>query len=214
MTNVFGTPEKATNRRKLFELGERALEQAGWRIERIQGIGKSSVRRIVKGAEQHTVSIRTTQDTWIAFPRNDDDSGWVTLDDVDYVVAVTVDDKDSPKRGLVYMVDGDEIRERFDRAYRARLDAGHSIPLGRGVWVSMFVVEDPDAPSSIGGGIALGKQPLLSVKLGDVGGEAVAESVQASTPHHEAPLTIAEAKRRLAQSLGIDPEKVKIVIEA
>jgi len=84
----YETPEKVTNRRKLFTLGERALEQAGWRIERIQGIqgiGKSSVRRIVKGAEQHTVSIRTTQDTWIAFPRNDDDSGWVTLDDVDYV---------------------------------------------------------------------------------------------------------------------------------
>lgn len=215
MTNVYGTPEKATNRRKLFELGERALEQAGWRIERIQGIGKSSVRRIVKGTERHTVSIRTTQDTWIAFPRNDDDSGWVTLDDVDYVVAVTVDDKDSPKRGLVYMVDGDEMRERFDRAYRARLDAGHSIPLGRGVWVSMFVAEDPDAPSSIGGGIALGRQPLLSVKLDDVDGEAVAEPlVQASTPHHEAPLTIAEAKRRLAQSLGVDPEKVKIVVEA
>lgn len=214
MTNIFGRPEKVTNRRKLFDLGERALEQAGWRIERIQGIGKSSVRRIVKGAEQHTVSIRTTQDTWIAFPRNDDDSGWVTLDDVDYVVAVTVDDKEGPKRGLVYMVDGDEMRERFDRAYRARLDAGHSIPLGRGVWVSMFVAEDPDAPSSIGGGIALGKQPLLSVKLDDVDGEAVAEPVQASTPHHEAPLTIAEAKRRLAQSLGVDPEKVKIVIEA
>lgn len=215
MTNVFGTPEKKTNRRKLFELGERVLEQAGWRIERIQGIGKSSVRRIVKGTEQHTVSIRTTQDTRIAFPRNDDDSGWVTLDDVDYVVAVTVDDKDSPKRGLVYMVDGNEMRERFDRAYSARLDAGHSIPRGRGVWVSMFVAEDPDAPSSIGGGIALGKQPLLTVKLGDVDGEAAAEPlVQASPPQDEAPLTIAEAKRRLAQSLGIDPEKVKIVIEA
>ena len=78
MKNVSGTPKKVSNRRKLFELGERALEQAGWRVERIQGIGKSSVRRIVKGDEQHTVSIRTTQDTWIAFPRNDDDNGWVT----------------------------------------------------------------------------------------------------------------------------------------
>jgi len=211
MTNVFGTPEKALNRRRLFELGERALEQAGWSIERIQGIGKSSVRRIVKGGERHTVSIRTTQDTWIAFPRNDDDSGWVTLDDVDHVVAVTVDDKDNPKHALVYMVNGDEMRERFDRAYRARLDAGHSIPLGRGVWVSMFVAEDPGAPSSIGGGIALGKQPLLDVKLDDVDG---APPAQTSAPHQEAPLTIAEAKRRLAQSLGVDPEKIKIVIEA
>ena len=145
--NVSGTPEKVSLRRKLFDLGVRALEQDGWRVERIQGIGKSSVRRIVKGAERYTVSIRTTQDCWIAFPRlRDGGDGWVTLDEVDYVVAVTVDDKDDPKEAMVFMVEGDEMRERFDRTYRARLDAGHSIPIGRGVWVSMFVEEDPNAP--------------------------------------------------------------------
>ncbi|MEZ5725640.1 MAG: hypothetical protein R3E47_11260 [Paracoccaceae bacterium] len=215
MKNVSGTPKKVSNRRKLFELGERALEQAGWRVERIQGIGKSSVRRIVKGDEQHTVSIRTTQDTWIAFPRNDDDNGWVTLDDVDYVVAVTVDDKDDPKEGLAYMVDGDEMRDRFDRAYRARLDAGHKIPVGRGVWVSMFLPEDPNAASSVGGGIALNREALLSMKLTAIADEDTPDtSVKPSTPGDEAPLTIAEAKRRLAHSLGVDAEKVKIVIEA
>jgi len=215
MTNVSGTPEKVSNRRKLFELGERALEKADWRVERIQGIGKSSVRRIVKGDEQHTVSIRTTQDTWIAFPRNDDDNGWVTLDDVDYVVAVTVDDKDDPKEGLAYMVDGDEMRDRFNRAYRARLDAGHKIPVGRGVWVSMFLPEDPNAASSVGGGIALNREALLSMKLAAPADEDMPDtSVKPFTPGDEAPLTIAEAKRRLAQSLGVDAEKVKIVIEA
>ena len=151
MTNVSKTPQKVSLRRKLFELGERALEKDGWRVERIQGIGKSSVRRVVKGSERHTVSIRTTQDCWIAFPRKENDNGWVTLDDVDFVVAVTVDDKDDPKEGMVFMVEGDEMRERFDRTYRARLDAGHSIPVGRGVWVSMFVEEDPNAPSTVGG---------------------------------------------------------------
>ncbi len=215
MTNVSREPRKVLSRRKLFKLGERALEQAGWRVERIQGIGKSSVRRIVKNNKQYTVSIRTTQDTWIAFPRNDDDSGWVTLDDVDYVVAVTVDDKDDPKEGLAYMVDGDEMRERFDRSYRARLEAGHSIPVGRGVWVSMFVPEHPNAPSSVGGGIALGKEPLLVMKLDAAhGDEAPTDSALVPAPPIETPLTIADAKRRLAESLGVDPEKVKIVIEA
>lgn len=215
MTNVSGMTEKVSNRRKLFELGVRALEQAGWRVERIQGIGKSSVRRIIKGDEQQTVSIRTTQDTWIAFPRNDEDSGWVTLDDVDYVVAVTVDDKDDPKEGLAYMVDGDEMRDRFDRAYRARLDAGHKIPVGRGVWVSMFLPEDPNAASSVGGGIALKREALLSMKLAAIADEDMPDtSVKPSMPGDEAPLTIAEAKRRLAQSLGVDAEIVKIIIEA
>lgn len=215
MTNVSGTPEKVSNRRRLFELGERALKSAGWRVERIQGIGKSSVRRIVKGDVQHTVSIRTTQDTWIAFPRDDDDTGWVTLDDVDYVVAVTVDDKDDPKEGMAFMVEGDEMRDRFDRAYKARLDAGHKIPVGRGVWVSMFLPEDPNAPSSVGGGIALGRDPLMTTPM-DVQPEEDIEdaSTAAVVSQSEAPLTIAEAKRRLASSLGVDPEKVKVVIEA
>lgn len=189
-------------------MGETALEQAGWRVERIQGIGKSSVRRITKGSERHTVSIRTTQDCWIAFPRNDEDNGWVTLDDVDYVVAVTVDEKDNPKKGLVFMIDGDEMRERFNRTYRARLDAGHTIPVGRGVWVSMFVEEDLAAPSTVGGGIALNRKPLASVLLGDDDLDEPADQPD------EAPMTIAEAKRRLAQSLGVDPERIKILIEA
>ncbi|WP_116600007.1 hypothetical protein [Primorskyibacter marinus] len=215
MTNVSGTSQKVVNRRKLFELGEAALEQAGWRVERIQGIGKSSVRRIVKGDERYTVSIRTTQDTWIAFPRNEADSGWGTLEDVDYVVAVTVDDRDDPKEGLAYMVDGDEMRERFDRAYRARLDAGHTIPTGRGVWVSMFIAEDPNAASSVGGGIALGREPLLTMRLdGQPEDHATDATPPVPSAQYEAPLTIADAKHRLAQSLGVDPEKVKIVIEA
>lgn len=208
MTNVSGSPEKVSLRRKLFSMGETALEQAGWRVERIQGIGKSSVRRITKGSERHTVSIRTTQDCWIAFPRNDEDNGWVTLDDVDYVVAVTVDEKDNPKKGLVFMIDGDEMRERFNRTYRARLDAGHTIPVGRGVWVSMFVEEDLATPSTVGGGIALNRKPLASVLLGDDDLDEPADQPD------EAPMTIAEAKRRLAQSLGVDPEKIKILIEA
>lgn len=193
---------------------ESLLEQAGWRVERIQGIGKSSVRRIVKGSERHTVSIRTTQDCWIAFPRKDDGSGWVTLDDVDYVVAVTVDDKNDPKEASVFMLEGDEMRDRFDRTYRARLDAGHSIPVGRGVWVSMFVAEDQNAPSTVGGGIALGKKPLLSVKLDSQIDAGEANSPSRSVEADDAPLTIADAKTRLAKSLGIDPEKIKIMIEA
>ena len=214
MTNVFGSTRKIAHRRTLFDLGVRGLEQAGWRVERIPGIGKSSVRRIVKGDERYKVSIRTTQGCWIAFPRKDDDSGWVTLDEVDCVVAATVDDKDDPKEGMAFMVGGDEMRERFDRAYRARLDAGHSIPKGRGVWISMFVAEDPNAPSTVGGGVALGRKPLLTAELDAHSKVSVPDVAVPQAQTDDAPLTIAEAKRRLASSLGVEPEKIKIVIEA
>lgn len=216
MTNVSKTPEKVALRRQMVSLGEKALENAGWHVERIQGIGKSSVRRIVKGEERHAVAIRTTQDAMIAFPRNENDNGWLTLDDVDYVVAVTVDDKNAPKNALAFMVDGDEMRERFNRSYRARLEAGHKIPKGRGVWISMFLPEEPGVASTVGGGIALGKEPMISKALDALDIESLPEtSISASNnTGDDAPLTIAEAKMRLAATLGVDPEKVKIVIEA
>lgn len=209
MTNVSATPEKVELRRRLFGLGEKALEQDGWRLERIPGSGKASVRRIIRNGESRVVSIRTTQDTWIAFPRSADGGGWVTLDDVDTVIAVTVDDREAPKWAAAYMVSAEEMRQRFDRAYQARKDAGHSVPAGRGVWVSMFAKEDQDVVATIGGGIAVGKEPMLRVRLSEDDDQPVALTAEAT----EAPLTIAEAKNRLALSFGVDPEKVKITIE-
>jgi hypothetical protein len=133
MTNIYGSPEKVNRRNRLFEIGIETLKKTGWDVERVQGSGKSSLRRITKAGKSQMVSIRTTQDTWIAFPRNKDDSDWVTLSDVDAVVAVSVDDAHDPKFANVHIIGGDEMRERFNRAYKARRNAGHSIPVGRGV---------------------------------------------------------------------------------
>jgi hypothetical protein len=54
-----------------------------------------------------------------------------------------------------HMIDGNEMRDRFDRAYAAWLKAGHTIPLGRGVWVSLYFPESDKTPSHIGGGAGL-----------------------------------------------------------
>ena len=93
----------------LFNIAVDALRKAGWKVSST-GNGKSSVRRIVKGGVTKLVSIRTTQDTWIAFPRREEDKGWRTLDDVDQVVAVSVDDRHNPKFAKVHILDGDEMR--------------------------------------------------------------------------------------------------------
>ena len=130
------------------------------------------------------------------------------------VCQLTVDEKEDPKHGMAFVVGADEMRERFNRTYRARLEAGHSIPVGRGEWVSMFVAEDTNVPSTVGGGIAIGKEPLLKMKLDAASDIGVTEVPTPPAQTEDAPLTIAEAKRRLAKSLGIDPEKIKIIIEA
>jgi hypothetical protein len=219
MTNVFGSPEKVGMKKFLFSAGISALESSGWAVERVQGSGKSSVRRITKGSTTKVVSIKTTQDTWIAFQRTDDDKGWGTLDDVDALVAVSVDNKENPKFAQVHMLDGDEMRERFNRHYAARMKAGHIIPNDRGVWVSLYHSDENNPVNRVGAGAGLKTPPFATVPL-DPGAVGVAEPpVAAATPTErnaeaDAPLTIADAKRRLAITFGVDPSSIKITVEA
>jgi len=214
MANIFGSPEKGITKTRLFEIGLQTLQEQGWTIERVP-MGKSSVRRITRNGERKIVSIRTTQDTWIAFPRDKSDKSWVTLSNVDAVVAVSVDDRDDPKFAKVHMIDGKEMRDRFDRAYKARLKAGHSIPVGRGVWLPLYI-EDDSAPSRVGGGAGIAHPAIKTVPL--KAGElppAIKKSPEIGHDEgKEPPMTIQDAKRRLAMALGIDPANIKITIDA
>ena len=141
-------PGDAGSKKRLFEIGLKALEENGYTIERIPGIGKSSVRRIKKDGQSKVVSIKTTQDTWIAFQRND--TSWITLPDVDAVVAVSIDRWQNAKFIQVHMIDGKDMLERFDRAYAARLAAGNKISPGSGVWVSLYDKDEVDPISTWG----------------------------------------------------------------
>jgi hypothetical protein len=208
MTNIFSRPEKGQMKEKLFQIAVQALEQDGWTVERVPGGGKASLRRISKGSKKKLVSIRTTQDTWIAFPRTSDDRNWLTLADVDAVVAASVDDHHNPKFAKVHIIDGDEMRDRFDRSYKARLKAGHTIPIGRGMWVSLYNSEANDPPSLVGAGAGLKNPPIATVALTS-SGPAPKEAMASDEP-----LSIAEAKRRLAITLGVDPSSIKISVEA
>jgi hypothetical protein len=214
MGNIFGSPEKVSRKARLFRIATEALGEQGWNVERVP-LGKSSVRKISRNGESKLVSIRTTQDTWIAFPRSNDNKSWVTLGEVDAVVAVSVDHWENPKFAKVHMIDGAEMRNRFDRAYKARLAAGHSISVGQGVWVPLYVEED-STPSNVGGGAGIANPPFKVVPLDEKTSPAAAikESPEVVQLSNEPPFTIQEAKRRLAMTLGIDPSHIKISIDA
>lgn len=215
MTNIFATPSKAATKTKLFNSGIEALEQEGWKVERIPKVGKSSIRRIVKGDESKVVTIRTTQDTYIAFPRDDEDKEWATLSMADLVVAVSVDDADNPRFAQVHFIDGDEMRDRFDRSYNARIAAGHSIGTGRGMWLGLYEPEQSDSPSQVGAGAGLKHPPVATFPLSDASEEKSkpAATEAAPTVSKNAPLSISDARRQLAETFGVDPANVKITIE-
>jgi hypothetical protein len=211
MGNIFGSPEKKSRKGRLFEIGAEALLEQGWTVERVP-LGKSSVRKITKNGTSKLVSIRTTQDEWIAFPRDSANKSWVTLGQVDLVAAVSVDDWQNPRFAQVHLIDGAEMRDRFDRAYQARLKAGHSIPPGQGVWVPLYIPEDSD-PSHVGGGAGIAHPAIKRVPLSAQDLPPALEKSQ-QTNHSLGMQPIQEAKRQLAAALGIDPSSIKITIDA
>lgn len=225
MASVTKTPEKKQVRMALVDAALSTLEKEGWRVARVRGGGKGRVRRISKGNKNLLAAIRTSQDEYIAFPRTDDDSAWATLSEVDVVVAAAVDDARNPRFAQVHMFDADDLRQRFDRAYAARRAAGHTIPLGRGVWVSLYHDEATDPVGRVGAGIGLASPPIARVPLNAVAatrtqapGAPLAQpptwSAGAADDSDDEPLTIAQAKTRLARSLGVDPSSIKITVEA
>lgn len=221
MTNIFKTPRKVTTRDLLIAAAERVLARQGWSIERVGGTGKSSIRRIRRGDEDRIVSIKTTQDQWLAFSRTPDDQAWSTLADVDGVVIASVDDRDRPRKALIHLVDADELKKKFDRAYAARLAANRSIPIGRGVWISLYEREDGSV-TLVGAGIGL-EHPASAEPLAFTPGEdgapesapydAAPDALPRPHAPTEEPLTIPEAKRRLALTFGVDPSAIKITVE-
>ena len=106
--------------------------------------------------------------------------------------------------------------KRINRAYKARKAAGHSIPVGRGVWVSLYDREASDPVNRIGAGMGL-EFPTISVvslsseQIAAVGAD---DDEDVASPGEEVPLSVAEAKCRLALSLGVGPANIKITVEA
>ena len=234
MTNISKNSSKTWIRRRLRQIGVESLEKRGWKVttDNIYPLPSgsrrgTSVRRITKNGESKLITIRTSQDKWIAFPRTDDDTKWVTLCDVEVVVAVVVDDTENPRSAQVHMIDANEMRDRFDRAYAARRAADHTIPMKRGVWLSLYEEEGTSPVQRVGAGAGLANPAIAVVPLGE-SDAPVAPTTQPNSPSDypptryvqgsasvdEQPLTIAEAKTKLALTFGVDPSNIKITVEA
>jgi hypothetical protein len=220
MTNIFKNPAKRNIKKRLLEIALQTLRSEGWEVERTAG--GASVRLIRKGNTSHRVSVRTTQDQWIAFPRRANDKGWVTLSDVDVVVVASVDDADNPQAARVHWLNADKLLARFDRAYKTRKEAGHTIPLARGIWIPLYIAEDGN-PRYAGGGAGLDAPEIARVPLAvtNTRGESQMPAQAAlawprgnGTEDYDKPLTIAEAKRRLALTFGVPETSIKISVEA
>jgi hypothetical protein len=224
MTNIFKTPEKVELRNRLHKIGVQVLEAEGWTVERVVGMGKASVRQITKGSKRLLVSIRTSQDRSIAFPPKPKGAGWETLDDVDVVLAVSVDDRHSPKNARVHWLDADQVRARFNRAATARKGHYKERP-GRGIWLPLYKKDDGTVLRHIGAGLGLDYPPIAIEPLGKSGESrsngtseiplaVPAPNLLTGDKPADRPLTMNEAKRGLALTFGVPESAIRITIEA
>lgn len=228
MTNIYATPEKIQYAKRLFEIGIEYLESQGYEVSRVPRSGKKSLRRVKKGKEEFNVAIRTSQDQWFAFPR-DNDGNWLGMDDVEVerviVVALNTRDEGKEKIGLVHDFSADEVRNRLNKNFDARYAVNPNFDTSHGNWISLYTKEAKEPVSLVGAGIGLqfpaaAKIPLFGASADDVEEEDLAEAEGAVSFVHappaqvnEGPLTIPEAKRRLALTFGVDPSAIKITVE-
>lgn len=113
------------------------------------------------------------------------------------------------------MLDGDGMRARFERAYAERRKAGYQIPVGRGVWV-FALSSGGQRPSDACRRWRGSRKPADRARPPRRHGarlRPLAHDVE-TDEDEESPLTIAEAKRRLALNFGVNPANVRITIEA
>jgi len=213
LTNIFKTKDKVDLRDRLFEIGEQTLKAQGWRVKRERGLGKSSVRRIEQEDKSLLVSIRTSQDQFIAFPPKPNGGGWVTLDEVNVVLAVSVDGNVPPNDALVHWLEAKEMRQRFDRAAKARRAEGYRERPGRGIWLPLYIPDDGKVVRFVGGGAGLDHPEIARVPI-----KADVSVTRATVPPEPNPLsgalTMNDAKRGLALTFGVPESAIRITIEA
>jgi hypothetical protein len=209
----------------LVRAAKKGAETQGYTLSRVPGRGLSNIWHVTKDGRTQKACIRTTQDRWFAFPPLDNGKKWKTLSEVDLVIVAAVDSRDEPENVEVYLLPASEVRTRFDAAYAARADAGQILKNNFGMWVRLDQ-DTRELPASVGSGIidthktvaVFPISELLAADGGEVEEEILnedARSDDASTNdfENEPPLTIAEAKRRLAMTFNVDPANIKIIVE-
>lgn len=205
----------------LVEAAKRGIQEQGYTMERVPGRGLSNIWNITKGGKTQVASIRTTQDRWFAFPPLKDGTAWKTLDDVQVVIVAAVDDREDPQNAEVYVFPADEVRERFDAAYAARIEAGQSVKDNFGMWVRLDR-DDRGIAASVGSGIIEQHKTVVSYALKDLLTDETGYSEDDQVLIDEAAesnqfTTIAEvmawARKRVADLAGVDVEAVKLELK-
>lgn len=225
MANLLEGLSETVKWRLLVNAAKKAAIAAGYELERVPGRGLSNIYTATKDGSSQKVSIRTTRDRWFAFPPLEKGSKWKTLSEVDMVIVASVDSKEEPENVEVYIFPANEVRQRFNSAYAARIKDGQTVRDNFGMWVSLGR-DDRGIAASVGSGIgdkygAVAVYSILDLLTNnphDEDGDPQADDIDIATNEMAvattAPMTIgdvlADTRNRIAQIAGVKPDAVRL----
>lgn len=218
--NDFKEPGSSTAWGKLVDAACQAAVGLGFKMERVPKKGLANIWQMTKGGRTERVSIRTTRDRWFTFLPLGGGVNWKTLDEVEVVLVAALDRKHAPRVIEVYMFPADEVRKRFNAAYKARKEAKHKINETFGFWLALDRDTRPTA-TSVGSGLAEDFPPIAVYPISELralapeGGPGSAGAVGDNAQSEEwQPLTIAEAvdwaRQQVARLAGVKTDAVKL----
>ncbi len=204
---------------ELVDTARRGAVDLGYKMERVPKKGLSNIWQMTKGDQSQRVAIRTTRNRWFTFLSLEGGAKWKTLDEVEMVLVAALDRQDKPQAIEVYLFTADEVRKRFDAAYKARKEADHVLNDNFGFWINLDVDKRQTA-TSVGSGLADDFKPIATYPL-DEAVTAPATSASATTPEADQtpvgqwqPGSIAEAmdwvRHHIARIAGVKTDAVKL----
>jgi hypothetical protein len=196
--------------KQLREAVTATLEGRGYAVRPIVGRGQpvGVLLELTKGGQRQTCVVKTTRDRDIGFVWDKEKRRWATLASADLVAIGSVDDKNTPTKIEVYLLEATAVRDDFNKTLKARITAGHAIE-DVTVWLPIDR-RNSTAPSYVGSGF---KEKALWSAVIDPALDTE-EPLQAAEapPLPSLRLSMAEAKPALAAYYGVSPEAVEITI--
>ena len=200
----------AQARKKMTESAVAALKAHGYQVERIPERGRSSNWNFIHEGKKGKLCIRTSNDRWFAFINEND--GWKTLDDMDMVVVVAVDNPNDPTQFHTFLFSAEEVRQSFNDSRKARIESGMTVKEGYGMWIGLDESLE-ERPLFIGSGLAK-KYPPIAI-------DPIFTEIEKDANQHKkltAPNTnvdsiadiIENAKSLISQKMGISKDQISL----
>lgn len=195
----------------LIAAARRALDEAGYLLERSPGRGRASNWAGTKDGRAVKLTIRTSRDRWVAFQPLNGGKAFRTLDDVDLVCVAALDRKEDPQFIEVFILPAKDIRPSFEQAFHARKKFYGKAPQDEfGMWVALDRIGADGAPNDAGSHLLQHAQHLANYPFGALSGGRTVQPAPSAASGSTIASIVADARARISAVAGVPISQVNL----